>query len=401
MSDAPIRTLVLLGDGVPEGAVQRALGESGAVTLTGIVEGLDEDWRPPAGPVLDVLVVACSDYSERALDLIDTVVGQRPQLPVVVFHVAGADSNGFMQSVFEAGADDIVTLPEEPDRVLAALRKAIARRHGSTAAAGVRLAPLIAVVGPKGGTGKTVTTCNLAGAFAEAGRTVAVVDLDLSFGDIALGLRLTPVRTIYDLARMGGSLDAEKVEGFLVTHSSGVRALLAPIRPDHAGGISADFLTRVFHILRGMHDYVVVDTPAGFSLEVISAIDNSSNVCIVGMLDAFSLKDTKLGLETLERMGYDSSRIRIVLNRADGNVGITYEDVTEILGRRPDVFVPSDILIPRSVNEGGPIVLSQSSSPASRAFHELAQLYLPAASRPRRDEPKPPPSRRRLLRRRS
>src|SRR5207244_5900228 len=136
------------------------------------------------------------------------------------------------------------------------------------------------------------------------GKRVVVVDLALGSGAVGLGLRLMPERTIHDLARVGSTLDAEKIESYLVTHSSGARALLAPIRPDQGGTISGEFLARVFHILRETHDYVVVDTPAGFSAEVIAAVDNSTDVCVVGMLDAFSLKDSKLGLETLALMGY-------------------------------------------------------------------------------------------------
>src|SRR5262249_39249967 len=160
-------------------------------------------------------------------------------------------------------------------------------------------------------------TCNLAVALADEGRRVSVVDLDLHFGDVGLGLRLAPERTIYDLARSGGTLDAEKLEDYLAPHVSGIRALLAPTRPDHAGSIGTSFIAEVLALLRVMGDVVIVDTPAGFPPEVITAIDSSSDVCVVGMLDAFSLKDTKLGLETLDRMGYDRASTRIVLNRAD------------------------------------------------------------------------------------
>jgi pilus assembly protein CpaE len=375
VSGPPIRTLVLLGEGVPRKTVERALGDTAGISLADVVEGVDKSWRVPAGGLFDVLVLACSNSSEGTLEVIESVVKKRPELPLIVLHVEGAEENGFMERVFQAGADDIVTLPEKPERVLETLRKAVARRRGSAATTEAVLAPLISIVGPKGGTGKTVTTCNLAAALAEEGHRVVVVDLDLNFGDIALGLRIMPERTIYDLALVGDSLDAEKIEGFLATHSSGARVLPAPIRPEQAGSISAEFLARVFAILRATHDYVIVDTPSGFPPEVISAIDNSTDICMVGMLDAFSLKDTKLGLETLSLMSYHG-RVSIVLNRADSHVGITAEDVTAILGRAPDILVPSERQIPRSINEGVPIVLAQKRSPASRAFRQLAQLYL-------------------------
>jgi pilus assembly protein CpaE len=120
---------------------------------------------------------------------------------------------------------------------------------------------------------------------------------------------------------------------------------------------------------------VIVDTPPGFTSEVIATIDASSEVCMVGMLDSLSLKNTKLGLETLDLMGYESDRISLVLNRADSRVGITPEDVSTIVGRTPDVFIPSDREIPRSVNEGTPIVGAKQQSGAAKAFRTLADRY--------------------------
>jgi pilus assembly protein CpaE len=96
---------------------------------------------------------------------------------------------------------------------------------------------------------------------------------------------------------------------------------------------------------------------------------------MVGTLDSLSLKNTKLGLETLELMGYERDRIRIVLNRADAQVGITRDDVAEVIGRAPDVLVPSHRDVARSVNEGSPIVSSRSRSEAARAFQRLAAIY--------------------------
>jgi pilus assembly protein CpaE len=132
---------------------------------------------------------------------------------------------------------------------------------------------------------------------------------------------------------------------------------------------------------------VIVDTPPGFTPEVIASIDSSSHVCVVATLDSLSLKNTKLGLETLELMGYSSERIRLVLNRAGTKVGITTDDVAAIMGRRPDVLVPSDRDIPRSINEGDPIVVTKERSEAARAFRQLANAYrgtTPGAKKRRR-----------------
>src|SRR5207244_5755473 len=280
-------------------------------------------------------------------------------------------SNGLLRRGLESGADDIVTLPESPDGIAFGLEKAVARRRGAAIASGIALASMICILGPKGGTGKTLVATNLTVALAAAGHKAALVDLDLQCGDVGLALGLRPDKTIYDLARSAGSLDEEKLDAYLVRHGSGARILLAPTRPDHASSVTVDFLRDVFSNLRAMHDYVIVDTPPGFTPEVIAAIDASTHVCMVGMLDSLSLKNTKLGLETLELMGYDRDKILLVLNRADTKVGIVAEDVLAIVGRQPEVLVPSDRDIPRAVNEGMPIIRSTSRSQAAVAFGGL------------------------------
>ncbi len=373
-----LRALVVLDEGVHRRQVE---GDLKAIPDLEVI-GFADAGQTPAYSGEDVLLLVSSESPKPAgMEAIKRASEERADRPVVVLcrqgfrgRLRGGDRSTFMDEVFKAGADDVGGFEQRAEELLETLQKAVARRRASVSA-GPRLASVIPVIGPKGGTGKTITACNLAVALAETDAKTVVVDLDLHFGDVALGLRLSPEKTMYDLARAGGTLDLEKVTGFLVAHSSGVRVLLAPVRPDQAGAITMDFVSEVFALLREAYDYIVVDTSAGFPPEVITAVDNSTALCVVGMLDAFSLKDTKIGLETLELMDYDPSRIRVVLNRADSRLGLTGEDAAEILGRKPDVLVPSERHIPRSINEGMPIVLSQKRLPAARAFRQLAALY--------------------------
>ncbi len=109
---------------------------------------------------------------------------------------------------------------------------------------------------------------------------------------------------------------------------------------------------------------------------MIATIDNATTVCMVGMLDALSLKNTKLGLETLDLMGFPSENVKLILNRARSRVGISDDEVIAIIGREPDIFVPSDRDIPRAVNEGKPIMVAKPQSEASVAFRNLAASFL-------------------------
>ena len=394
MSRLP-RTLVAVDSGLDVNAVAGSLPEGEAVNVVGVYSDLDEARLKLDHVPFDMLVVASTGHSDRTLLLIDAARKLEPERTVLV--LSEGSTNGYVRRLLESGADDILMLPQNKEQLSFAVKKLMARRNRSGIGGdGSDRGRMIVVLGPKGGTGKTLTATNLAVALAESGKDVAIVDLDLQFGDVALTLGISPETTMYQLAISGGrNLDPSALDHFLAKHDSGVRALLAPSRPDQASAVSIELVRDVFSLLRSRYDFVIVDTPPGFTPEVIAAIDMSTDILMVGMLDSLSLKNTKLGLETLALMGYEQERIRLLLNRARSRVGISESDVVAVLSRQPDVFVPSDREIPRAVNEGVPIVLSAPRSEAAAAFRELAYLYtpMPAGTMPER--------RRRLLGRRN
>ena len=380
MQTTSISTLVALDAGVDDARLRALLASAADIDVAGLVHGLERGWSAVREQASDAVILACPPGSDSALWFLRELVRAEKDRPVIV--LSDGSPNGFVRHAFEAGADDVLVLdapgadPIVAQQLRFALEKAVARRTGAAQGAGTALGSLICVLGPKGGIGKTLTSANLGVALAAAGRKVAIVDLDLQFGDIGLSLGLAPERTLYDLIKSGGSLDVEKVEAYLTPHPSGARVLVAPVRPDQANAVTIEFLRELYPLLRAAHDFVVVDTPPGFSPEVIASIDSSTDVCLVGMLDSLSLKNTKLGLETLELMGYERHRIRVVLNRADTNVGVTVDDVAAIVGSPPDVAIPSHRDVVRSINEGMPIVLSRPRSDVAKAFRSLAAGYL-------------------------
>ena len=366
-----IRILAILAENADRGLVQQALDGDSALEVVGFADSLD-DWRAELDKPADIVVVGCYGHDDSVATMVDHAVKHRPDRPVVV--MTEASPNGFLRQAFEAGADDVITLPQSSEQIAFTLVKVIARRKGLVVP-GKATAPLVAILGPKGGTGKTLVATNLAVALAQRDANVVLVDLDLQFGDIGLALGLSPEATMYDLMRAGPPFDHEKLDRHLIKHSSGVKVLIAPTRPDQASAVSIEFLRDIYASLRTMCDAVIVDTPPGFTPEVIATIDASSDICMVGMLDSLSLKNTKLGLETLDLMGYETDHISLVLNRADSRVGITPDDVSTIVGRVPEVSIPSDREIPRSINEGTPIVAARQSSGAAKAFRNLADRY--------------------------
>jgi pilus assembly protein CpaE len=381
-----IRAIVAV-EGLDVFDVQRALPDDPSFELVGITETGEDTVRLLQSREVDVLVVACQgSEDDHSLHIIDGAHKADPSLPIIV--LSTSSPNGFLRRAFDVGAADMALFPQTKEQLRFVMSKAIARapRSGGSTQ-GDRDSRLVCVLGPKGGTGKTLTSCNLAVALALAGKKVLVIDLDLQFGDVGLCLGLPPEKTMYDLAISGGSLDTEKLHDYVMIHDTGVEVLLAPARPDQASAITIELLRDILVVARASYDYIIADTPPGFTAEVIATIDASSDLVMVGTLDSLSLKNTKLGLETLGLMDYDPKKIQLVLNRADTRVGISQHDVVAVLGSEPNVFIPSDREIPRSVNEGIPIVLSRPQSYAAASFHDLAHLFV--ADSPNGAEPVP------------
>jgi pilus assembly protein CpaE len=279
-----IRAVVAV-EGLDALDVQRALPDDPSFQLLGMTDGVDETIRALQAQSADVLVVACQGREDdRSLQIIDGAHRAAPDVPIIV--LSAASPNGFLRRAFEVGAADMAIFPQTKDQLRFAMSKAIARRPGYAASGERREGRLVCVLGPKGGTGKTLTSCNLATALALAGQKVLVIDLDLQFGDVALTLGLPPEKTMYDLAVSGGSLDADKLADYVMTHQTGVDVLLAPARPDQASAITIELLRDILVIARHQYDHVIADTPPGFTAEVIATIDASSDLVMVGTLDS-------------------------------------------------------------------------------------------------------------------
>ncbi len=231
----PIRAILAVDDGIDSDNLVALFGGDETLRLAQVVTRFEDASRILDETQADVLVIAALGYSERALSLLDRAVKADAERPVLV--LSQDSPNGFVRRVFESGGEDILVMPQSPEQFQFAVQKAIARRRSNTGALGAEKGRIIAVLGPKGGTGKTLTSSNLTIALAQAGMRTVIVDLDLQFGDVGLTMGLAPDRTMYDLALAGGTIDFDKLSAYLTPHPTGAQALLAPnqARPGRRG----------------------------------------------------------------------------------------------------------------------------------------------------------------------
>jgi len=324
-----------------------------------------------------VLVVGSSADQEEALRLAKRLRSGVGTSTVVVSEAA---DTAVYRSAMRSGAVDVVTDEDTIDEIAQSFCRALDAYAGVSSAggadgeAGERLGRLITVFSTKGGVGKTVLATNLAVALSRSGEgRVCLIDLDLEFGDVAIMLGIKPEHTIADLMRVFDKLDEELLEGYMATHGSGVKALLAPVRPEDAETISASRVSRILELLQRMFDYVVVDTSPSFSETVLAALDKSDEVYVVTMMDVASIKNTRISVQKLHQLGYDGSSVRIVLNRADSKVLIEPGEVNDAIGGEIVARIPSDRVVPRSVNKGVPIVTDVPRSAVARSMIALAK----------------------------
>ena len=246
---------------------------------------------------------------------------------------------------------------------------------------------VIAIMAGKGGSGKTVTAVNLAiaiGLRADPER-VAIVDADLQFGDVALVLQIDPVRTLDDVVDQIDQMTDEKLEATLLRHESGIRVLPAPLLPTRAGEIEAKSVVAVVDRLRSMFDTVIVDTGPVFDDGLVMLLEHADQVIAVVDMDLPSVKNAKIVLDSLLQLGFDMDRIRLVVNRANSKARLDLVEVERSLGLRVGGEIPSDRLVPQSVNEGIPVLALSPRSKVARAFHALAESMDPDATPERLD----------------
>jgi pilus assembly protein CpaE len=213
---------------------------------------------------------------------------------------------------------------------------------------------------------------NLGLALSRRGKQVCIIDLDLSFGDVAITLQLVPQHTIADATESEEHLDFSMLHTLLTPFDESLSILAAPTQPEGRDRISPNLVRSVIDTLRRHFDYIIIDTPPGFDDQVLGAFDETDECIIVATLDVPTIKNTKVAMETLDLLNLVPGNRHLVLNRADEEVGLNQGNVEDILGVKVAVALPSSPAVASATNHGQPIVLSKPDHPVSKAITGLA-----------------------------
>ena len=327
----------------------------------------------------DIVLIAVEEPKERALETAEAIANGLPDTPIIIVSSTSDAESVRRGMVF--GARDYLIKPLQATQLRAAVLRSMEheerrqmRRAGQLAGEPGR-GTVIVVTGAKGGIGKSVCSVNLAVALRlETGKSVALVDADTQFGDVATLMDLVPVMTVSDVLRDPARFDRGTAATYLTNHSSGVAVLATPRDEDPWTDCPPEVPLRIIETLAQIHEFVVVDTSGSFDAFVRRLVDSASLTLLVTTGEVSSIRDTAAGLKRLAKWGSDLERVRIVFNRGARAAGVGEDELAKALGRPIFWVMPNDKAVPRSVQFGTPIAADPKNGGLGKNLRELARL---------------------------
>ena len=278
-----------------------------------------------------------------------------------------------MRQVLHAGADELLALPLDPNEATLLFLKLKERRQEGVGAS--KIGKIYSVAGLAGGVGMSTITANLALAMRyQLERRVAIVDLDLQNGGVALKLHLNPEQTIVPLLECYRGLDSIKLEGALTKHSSGVYVLAAPKRIEDADLVSDLAVSAVLELMRQLFDAVIVDCGRRVNENAVAAWERSAEVLYVIDQSLWAARRMPRFTQLFASLGMRNLTPRLVVNRFEPASASSLAELGEAAEAPIFAMVPRDVrtaerlqLHPEDLWHCAP------SSRLARAFERLAR----------------------------
>lgn len=349
------------------------------------VRRLDRATQLPAGLELvqqlrpDVVIV--DRPAAEAESLVRSIYTALPDSLCIV--IVEQPETSLLRRLVLAGARDVLEPPvtaaelwESIGDALAAEQERQTRRESAPSTSrGPTRGRLALVISPKGGTGSTFVSTNLAIALHQrsAGARVALADFALQFGHLGTHLNLFARHTLQDLAANVDDIDDAMLDTVLQQHGSGIKVLLAPTSPDAASELSGEQIALVLEQLLARFRYLVADTWGVLDDVTMALLARADDVLVVTTPEIPALKNVKFFLDYLVANDLSRGRVSIVLNRFPSVDGVSLEDVQQHLRHPVSVNIPSaGQLVTYSINRGVPIVSSHPQSWVAQSIQNLA-----------------------------
>ncbi len=318
----------------------------------------------------DVLVLCLSaNWREELQSLADRPPATRP--PVVV--VAPSGDPQIMRLSMQAGARDFYTRPVDHQDLVSTLQQM--EQH--SAASQPDITGLTVVINAKGGSGASLIAANLAYAMSiDSGLHVALVDMDIQFGNLGMYLDLAPERGLLEALEVSDDLDKVALQAYMMKHRSGVEVLGATHnRVALPGEINIDRLNHLLDTLLGAYDHVVIDLPRQIDLLTTTVLERASHVVLCMQQSLTHVQDaSRLRNILRDELGVTDRRMILAVNRYDAKSAVTLADIRSNLEGPVQVVIPNDYKrVSENVNLGIPLYEQARNAPISRAINKLMQ----------------------------
>lgn len=341
----------------------------------------------------DVVLMDINMPDMDGITATETIRQKVPYAQIIILTVQ-SDPN-YMRRAMLAGARDYLTKPPSVDEMINAIRRAGRIAHeerskirppiighpldvqsGGLGLHQFRSGKVIAVYGPKGGTGTTTIAVNLAIALQNEETPTLLVDGDLEYGDVAVFINQQAKNSIVDLAPRADELDFEIIEEVTLCHEpSGLKILSAPSRPELSETVTGEQFTKVLEFLRNIYAYIVVDCSSSLSDVTLATIDIADLIVLLTTQEIPAIKNARLFLDILTALKIGKERLLFIMNKFDRRIGITPDKIGESFKKEIEVILPyEDRVVLPSINRGIPFVLGDKSRPITKSIFALRDL---------------------------
>lgn len=234
---------------------------------------------------------------------------------------------------------------------------------------------LIAVLGGKGGVGKSVYAANLAVAITMELRTPALlIDCDTkSVGDQNIITGLKPIKTLRELANSTSSLNSTPIQQIVTQHPSGFGYLGAVRGPEEILSVSPDNLNKLIEFCSRSFKYIVVDLGNDIGPMQTAILQEATAINIVSTPEILVVQQTQRLINELLTQTYPREMFQLILNKFANN-GLAPQVIGQHLGILPFHLIPADdASTASSLTNSKPFVVTNPKSPLSTAYFEITR----------------------------
>jgi len=322
------------------GLIKQALEDFPTVSVEGEAVTLDTGLRLIEQLKTTVVFLDLGDDVDRYFSFVEKVNELCPNACVIV--TSEKDSRELIIRALRSGASDYLMFPLRHDEIERAIAK-VGRAIEATSTGHAGLGKVISIFNSKGGSGATTIATNVAAnVMKHSDKSGCVVDLDLQMGDVAVYLDLKPKFTLVDVTNNIQRLDSKFLEDSLARHPSGVAVLAHPEEVEEANAIKPAKIRLVLRLLRGMFDFILIDTSHTFDELTIEAFDNSDMVLLVTTVNLPAIRNARRCLNMFKRLGYGTDKVKLVFNRDDKNNEISLKEAEKVLNYPVFWKLPND-----------------------------------------------------------